>query len=341
MKTGKLSESVLKRSILRKLQTKRPEVIQGAGVGRDCALFSFPNGEMGVSVSSFTLFDSQGLEAKLMGAMNNAAAESMEPVSILLSLVLPEETEEEQIRKLMDQAESVCSRLGIQIAGGDSRISPNVRQIQVSVTVVSKTVQNNAMSEPATPGQDVVMTKWLGLAGTSAAVRAKEGELKKRLPVRLVTEAGSFDRYASIHREASVAASFGAEWMHDVSRGGIFTALWELAESVKRGFEIDIRKIPIRQETIEVTEVLGLNPYELDGTGSLLIVTAHGEELIRLLEREAIPATVIGIITENKAKILLNQEEKRYLDRPTGEAHEEIWEGEIIRQQPDQEWRGK
>ena len=37
MKLGKVSENVLKRSIIRQLHTKRKEVILGAGVGEDCA----------------------------------------------------------------------------------------------------------------------------------------------------------------------------------------------------------------------------------------------------------------------------------------------------------------
>ena len=39
MRPGKLSESVLKRSVLKQIKTKREEVIRGAAVGEDCAFF--------------------------------------------------------------------------------------------------------------------------------------------------------------------------------------------------------------------------------------------------------------------------------------------------------------
>ena len=39
--------------------------------------------------------------------------------------------------------------------------------------------------------------------------------------------------------------------MHDVTEGGIFGALWEMAEASGVGLEIDVKKIPIRQETVE------------------------------------------------------------------------------------------
>ena len=45
MKIGKVSESVLKRSVLRQLKTKNENVLCGAGVGDDCAIFAFSDSE--------------------------------------------------------------------------------------------------------------------------------------------------------------------------------------------------------------------------------------------------------------------------------------------------------
>ena len=42
MNIGKLPENQLKRSVLRQLKTKRDEIMQGAGVGTDCAFFNLP-----------------------------------------------------------------------------------------------------------------------------------------------------------------------------------------------------------------------------------------------------------------------------------------------------------
>ena len=56
--------------------------------------------------------------------------------------------------------------------------------------------------------------------------------------------------------------------MHDVTEGGIYGALWELAEASGVGLEIDLKAIPIRQETVEVCEQFHLNPYQLISSGS-------------------------------------------------------------------------
>ena len=43
MKVGRVTENAMKRSILRQIKTRRDEVIVGAGLGEDCAIFSFRN----------------------------------------------------------------------------------------------------------------------------------------------------------------------------------------------------------------------------------------------------------------------------------------------------------
>ena len=49
MKTGKVPESVLKRSIIKQIRTKRPEIIMGAAVGEDCAAIQLKDGEVYVT----------------------------------------------------------------------------------------------------------------------------------------------------------------------------------------------------------------------------------------------------------------------------------------------------
>ena len=85
--------------------------------------------------------------------------------------------------------------------------------------------------------------------------------------------------------------------MHDVTEGGIFGALWEMAEASGVGLEIDLKKIPVRQETIEVCEFFGINPYQLISSGCMLMAAEDGNLLVRELEKAGIPATIIGKAT--------------------------------------------
>ena len=89
--------------------------------------------------------------------------------------------------------------------------------------------------------------------------------------------------------------------------------------------EIDLRKIPIRQETVEICEFFDLNPYYTDSTGALLVAVEDGFGLVSVLEREGIHAAVIGRTNDGNDRIIYNQGKKRYLDRPQKEELEKVF----------------
>ena len=114
--------------------------------------------------------------------------------------------------------------------------------------------------------------------------------------------------------------------MQQITSGGILAALWEMAESSNVGMEVDLKKMTIKQETVEVCEFCHLNPYQLTSTGSVLIFTERGEELVSKYEEEGICATVLGKTTVDHARVILGGEEKRFLDRPAADELLKIYE---------------
>ena len=79
-----------------------------------------------------------------------------------------------------------------------------------------------------------------------------------------------------------------------MGEGGFLSALWKMAEASEVGLEADFRKVPIRQETIEVCEIFDLNPYKLQADGAVLIGIRGGEALVQRLRNEGFMAEVIG-----------------------------------------------
>ena len=114
--------------------------------------------------------------------------------------------------------------------------------------------------------------------------------------------------------------------MHPIGEGGILAALWDMAEGAGIGLSVEMKKMTVRQETIEVCEVFHLNPYQLTSTGAVLMVTPKGEELKERLKREGIPAEIIGHTTEGNERIIWGGGEKRFLDRPAPEELARIYE---------------
>nr|WP_308626836.1 AIR synthase family protein [uncultured Eisenbergiella sp.] len=316
MKIGKVQESVLKRSVLRQLKTRRGEIILGAGLGEDCAILAPGEGEI-VLLSSDPVTGTGKDVARygIHASANDIAASGGEPIAVLLTVLLPPSCEEKELRELMAQAEETCASLQIQIAGGHTEVTDAVNRMVLTVTAVGKAAAGTAVATgTAKPDGDLVVTKWIALEGTSIAAKEKEEQLRRRFPAYLVEEAMDFDRYLSIIPEAAVAGKSGVWAMTDVTEGGIFGALWEMAESSGVGLEIDLKKLPIRQETVEICNFLDRNPYELISGGSLLIAAENGADLVRKLEAENIPAAVVGRTTCGKDRIVKNGEEKRYLE---------------------------
>lgn len=292
-------------------------MLSGAGIGEDCAIFA-PSGACACAVSEAEVTDKADMERILVKSANNLATAYARPVAALLTLLLPCEAEETLLRELMEAAEDTCSCLGMQIAGGHTTVSRHVDSPIACVTAWGIPWENGSplTTHGAKPGQDIVLTKWIALEGTAQLARLNRRKLSERYPAQLVETAADFERYLSVIPEAAVAAQSGVRVMHDASEGGILAALWELSESSGVGLTIDLRKIPIRQETVEVCEFCEVNPYILASSGCLVAVTDHGEGLVERLGRAGIPAAVIGQITDSHDRLICNAEERRYLDKP-------------------------
>lgn len=318
LKVGKVPENVLKRSIFKQIHTKREEVLLGAGVGEDCAALKLDEGEIFVLSTdpiTGTAQDIGNLAVHI--TMNDLASAGAEPVGVMLTLLLPEGSQEQELKTMMQQIEEGCAQAHVQIMGGHTEVTRAVNQPIVSVCGIGKAREGQLVSTAgARAGQDIVITKWIGLEGTSIIAKERETQLRTRYPQALIETARSFDRYLSVLPEASVAVKSGVSAMHDVTEGGIFGALWEMAESSGVGLEIDLKKIPVKQETIEVCEFFGINPYELISSGSMLMAAEDGNRLVRELQRAGIHAVVVGKATEGNDRILVNEEERRFLEPP-------------------------
>lgn len=125
-----------------------------------------------------------------------------------------------------------------------------------------------------------------------------------------------------------MATQFGVSAMHDITEGGIFGALWEMGAAADVGIVADLKKIPIRQETIEVCEVFGINPYQMMSSGSMLIGCRQGNRLAECLQAAGIPAAVIGYATDNHDRIIISGEEKRFLEPAGSDELYKIYETE-------------
>lgn len=332
MKIGKIAEPILKRSVLKYLKPNNECKVKGAFVGADCAFFSdikavsgenAADGMLAAATASVSGEKSPKAAAHaIMRAANNLAAGGAIPFAVQLHIMLPERYREIALKRIMEAAAKTAADLHITISGGHTEVLAEITTPIVSATALGYNAKSNKnaseqqKADKVMPGQEIVMTKWIGISESARIAQEKEEELLSRYPLFFIKSAQSLEQYYSIIPEAATAVKSGVTAMHDVAGGGIFGALWELGERFGVGLQVDMKKIPIKQETVEVCEFFGYNPYEIRSDGALLIVTSEGHALVEKLAAEGISASVIGMITDGNDKVVINDEEKRFLEPP-------------------------
>lgn len=317
MEIGKVPESVLKRSVLKKLTVKRPEVLVHSGIGEDCSVLAVGDNAIVLSTDPITGTAKDIGKLAFHITANDIASSGAELIGMLLTVIMPPGSTEQELKQIMEDITAQAAACQVEILGGHTEISEAVNQTLVSVTGVGKLPGENVVKTAGLkPGDDIVVTKWVGLEGSSILAKEKEGLLKKELPAELVETAKAFDTLLSVVPDAKKAMEVGVSAMHDVTEGGIFGALWEMASASGVGLEVDLKKIPIRQETIEICEVFDINPYMLISSGSMLIGTEHGSRLAEELKKAGIHSAVVGFATEGNDRVIKNGDEIRFLEPP-------------------------
>jgi len=193
----------------------------------------------------------------------------------------------------------------------------------------------------------LVAAGYAGYEGTGILAQAKEERLLRSLPRWLVENAAAFGEDAGRIREQAerIAGQYAMSFVsmagsrritgnektagemsgdlthsyhmvHCAGDGGVLAALWLFAETCGLGMEIDLRLIPIRQETVEISEILQVNPYQMYAGGCVLAGTEDPFGLIRALEEAGIAAAQIGEIFPGSVRRIHNGETLGYLNIP-------------------------
>ena len=318
MEIGKVPENILKRSILKQIKTKRPEVLVGADVGEDCAMIQLEEDEvMVLSTDPITGTTKEMGRFAVMISANDIASSGAEVVGVLVCALLPPRVREIKIREIMEEIETCCEELNIQVVGGHTEVTDAVTRPVLTITGIGKVKKDQMIKTGgAKPGQDVVVTKWVALEGSSILAKEREEELLTKYPKYLVDEAKAYSQMLSVIPEAAIASKSNVSAMHDITEGGVFGALWEMAESAGVGLNIELKKIPIKQATVEICNHFDVNPYEMMSSGSMMIITDNGYDLVDKLMAAGIHAAVIGKTTDGNDRTITNGEETRFLEPP-------------------------
>jgi hydrogenase expression/formation protein HypE len=303
---GKLPSDLL-RDLLGRLPTESKDILLGPGIGLDCAVIQ-PSGELLVVKSDPITFamDQIGWYTVQIN-VNDLATTGALPRWMTVVALLPEENARLWINRIADQLQEACHSLDLVIVGGHTEITHGIDRPILVGTLIGEVSRDRLVTpRGARPGDRLLLTKGVPIEATAILAR----EFTERLaagPAELspadLTTAQNFlyNPGISVLSEARTALEIGGvHAMHDPTEGGLYTALWEMAEASGRTIWVDLTSIPVFPLSRRICNALGLDPLAAIASGALLLAIAPEKsvEVAGAIARSGIECKEIGQFVE-------------------------------------------
>jgi hydrogenase expression/formation protein HypE len=253
---------------------------------------SFPGGDIG--------------ELAVNGTVNDLAVAGARPLWLAAGFVIEEGLPVGQLRELVGSMASAARRAGVVVAAGDTKVVERGKADGLYVTTAGVGVLEHDLElgpERVRPGDRVLLSGTL--ADHGMAVMIARGDLRLEGDVASDT--------ASVHELAASLLTLGeaVRWMRDPTRGGLATALNELAAQAGLAVRIRESALPVEPAVNAACEILGIDPLYVANEGKLVAVVAESAaaEALALLRDSPLGARAveIGVVEpEPEAMVLLD-----------------------------------
>lgn len=308
LKAGKLDSDLLKELVFEKITYRSDDVRVRPGIGEDCAVINFGENECIMSTDPITSAVNDIGRLAIHITCNDVASNGVQPLGIMLAVMLPIGTSEEDVAYIMGQAAETAASLEVEIIGGHTEITPAVKQPVIVSTAIGKTVSGGSQSgDEMESGDYIMMTKSVGLEGTGIIAYDYSDRLADIMTEAEIERAKSFLDCVSVVKEGIVAGTVGTHGMHDITEGGILGAVWEMCQISGRGAQLWRDAIPVEKETIKVCEKFDINPLRLISSGSMVIIVSpeRKQKMLEEMEKAGVSCSVIGRIEDREFGIRL------------------------------------
>lgn len=318
MNVGKLSNDMLKSIILDNIKFKRDEIVLRAGIGEDCAAMDFGENVCLITTDPITGTANEVGRLAVHISCNDIASNGAEPIGLMLTILAPEGTTEEELSLIMKEAGEEAKKLKVEIIGGHTEITTAVNRIVVSSTAIAKQSKEKLFSNKnIKEGDLILMTKSAGIEGTGIIAYEKSKDLLNILTEEELIKSKELLRDISVVPEGVIAGKYPITSMHDVTEGGVLGSIWELCDGVNLGAVINYESIFIEEVTKKICKYYNINPLRLISSGTMIITMdrENSNNLILELENNNIKIKIIGEIT-NKDVYLEKRGRLTYVTPP-------------------------
>lgn len=302
LRTGKIPHDTLKRCVLTHLGTPSDRVIKGAAVGEDASIIDMGSKVLVAKANPITGADGNIGSLVVHVNANDVAARGAKPIWFMSIILLPEGATESRLEVIMEEIDRACKELNVQLIGGHTECVAGLSKPIVDGFMMGEAPKNRYITTGgAKPGDKIILTKTVGLEGTSILASDLEQKLSKKIDQKTLQRARKMVEVVSIVPEALKAVEVGGiHSMHTPTEGGILNGLYEMGVAAGVGLSVEENLIPVAPETSIITETLGVDPLKLLSSGALLLAVdkASADNVLEALQSINIKASIIGEVKE-------------------------------------------
>ncbi|MDR3620213.1 MAG: hydrogenase expression/formation protein HypE [Paludisphaera borealis] len=239
------------------------------------------------------------------GTVNDLAVAGARPLFLSAAFILEEGLPLDDLRRIVASMRAACAEAGVALVTGDTKVVDRGKGDGVFITTsgVGLVPEGRSLSiHSARPGDRILVSGTLGDHGI-AVMSVREG-----LEFETVLESDT----APLNGLARTILETCPETrcMRDPTRGGLSSAVNELASASGVGVELEETAIPLRAEVRAACEMLGLDPLYVANEGKLIAVVPpeHADRVLEAMRSHPLgrDSALIGeVVAEHPGMVIL------------------------------------
>lgn len=241
------------------------------------------------------------------GTVNDLSAAAAKPAALLATIIIEAGLPTSVLRAEIEAMSAAAEQSGVSIVGGDTKVVEHGKADGLYFTTAGFGLVDSRASldtERVQIGDRILLSGPIGDHG-----------------ITILLARGDLDLEADLHSDTRSTWPFvealiaevgaGLRWMRDPTRGGVASALNELARDVRLGITISEEQMPFRPQVRGACEILGLDPLHIANEGQMLAVVSEEVADRALAAVQSVAgfeaAAFIGEVTDEPAGRVLSR----------------------------------
>jgi hydrogenase expression/formation protein HypE len=242
---------------------------------------------------------------------NDLATAGAIPYGITSTILMPPSSTKSDLIEIQNNLSKICAKERISILGGHTEITTGVVNPILSASMIGFVPPEYYIPRKPELGDSIICSGWIGAEGTGILLAEAEEFFMDNLTSREFQDGITIGKKLDISKQV---IECNKRWhnmlhlVHDATEGGILGAIYECLTPKGFGCDINLEKIPIKQVTKKIAEILELNPYKLISSGAVIFIckSDSAANIVKFLTKNGYPASIVGKVTSKRSEIIVN-----------------------------------